>query len=254
MDVDDAVCIVTGASSGIGEATARLLASRGAKVVLAARRADRLDALARELPGSIAVQTDVTVVEQVERLMTRTREAFGTVDVVVNNAGQGLHVPIEELMADDLRAVFELNVAAPLVVMQAALAMLRSGEGGAIVNVSSATALRAFPGLGGYAATKAALNMISRTARMEWASTGVTVSTVYPSVTATEFHDRLRAGHIVTGPWSVAPDPAELVATAILFAVQHGDENVLVADPPRAIRLGAEGEDALRTGRSRSED
>jgi NADP-dependent 3-hydroxy acid dehydrogenase YdfG len=249
MDLDNAVCIVTGASSGIGATTARLLASRGARVVLAARRIDRLESLAKELPGSIAVQTDVTVADQVERLMERTQNAFGTADVVVNNAGQGLHVPLEQLKADDLRAVFELNVVAPLVVMQSALPMLRSGNGGAIVNVSSLTSLRAFPGLGGYAATKSALNMISGIARLEWADSGITVSSVYPSVTATEFHDRLRAGHLVTGPWSTVPDPPELVATAILFAVQHGDEHVLVADPPRAIHLGAEAEGVLRVGR-----
>jgi NADP-dependent 3-hydroxy acid dehydrogenase YdfG len=120
MDLDDSVCIVTGASSGIGTATARLLASRGAKVVLAARRIDRLETLARELPGSMAFQTDVTIAAQVERLMDRARDAFGTIDVVVNNAGQGLHVPLEQLKADDFRAVFELNVVAPLAVMQAA--------------------------------------------------------------------------------------------------------------------------------------
>jgi NAD(P)-dependent dehydrogenase (short-subunit alcohol dehydrogenase family) len=127
--------------------------------------------------------------------------------------------------------------------------MLRSGHGGAIVNVSSVTSLRTFPGLGGYAATKSALNMISGIARLEWAESGITVSSVYPSVTASEFHDRLRAGHLVTGPWSKEPDPPELVATAILFAVQHGDEHVLVADPPRAIQLGAEVESILGTGR-----
>ena len=249
MDVDGAVCIVTGASSGIGAATARLLSTRGAKVVLAARRIDRLEALAAQLPGSIAVQTDVTKAAEVDRLMTRTREAFGTVNVVVNNAGQGLHVPLDELKADDLRAVFELNVVAPLVVMQAALPMLRSSGGGVIVNVSSATTLQAFPGLGGYSSTKAALNMLSRTARMEWTGAGITVSSVYPSVTASEFHEKLRAGHLVTGPWSPVPDPPELVAVAILFAVQHGDEHVLVADPPRSIQLGAEGASALQTGR-----
>lgn len=249
MEIENAVCIVTGASSGIGAATARLLAGHGAKVVLAARRVDRLEALAGELPNSLAVPTDVTKASDVERLIARTRETFGSLDVVVNNAGQGLHVPLEQLVADDLRAVFDLNVVAPLVVMQAALPMLRAGGGGAIVNVSSATSLRAFPGLGGYAATKAALNVLSQIGRIEWADAGTTVSLVYPSVTATEFHDHLRAGHLVTGAWSVVPDPPELVAEAILFALRSGEQHVLVANPPRALALGAEGANALRTGR-----
>ena len=247
MDLDNAVCVVTGSSSGIGAATARLLTSRGARVVLAARRGDRLQALSDELPGSLAVQTDVTIAADVVRLFDLTREAFGSVDLVVNNAGQGLHVPLDELLPADFRAVFELNVVAPLVVMQTALPLLRANGGGAIVNVSSATSLRAFPGLGGYSATKAALNKLSEIARLEWAESGISVSSVYPSVTATEFHQRLRAGHLVTGPWSTAADPAELVASAILFAAQYGDEHVLVADPPRAIQLGAESERALRS-------
>lgn len=249
MEIEGAVCIVTGASSGIGAATARLFASRGAKVVLAARRIERLEALEEELPDSLAVRTDVTVASDVTRLVERTREAFGALNVVVNDAGQGLHVALDQLRADDLRAVFDLNVVAPLLVMQAALPLMRSSGGGAIVNVSSATSLDAFPGLGGYAATKSALNMLSRIARLEWSNDQIVVSSVYPSVTATEFHQRLRAGHLVTGAWSKAPDPPELAAAAVLFAVQHGDEHVLVANPPRAIRLSGEGADALRAGR-----
>jgi NAD(P)-dependent dehydrogenase (short-subunit alcohol dehydrogenase family) len=235
VDVDGSICIVTGASSGIGAATARLLGRSGARVVLAARRAGRLDALAAEVPGSLAVPTDVTVPEQVRRLVARTTDAYGKVDVLVNNAGQGLHVPLEELDPTDLRAVFDLNVVAPLMCMQAVLPVMRGESGGSIVNVSSATTLRVFPGLGGYAATKAALNMLSRVARLELAGAGVTVSVVYPSVTATEFHDRLRAGHMAAGARTMVADPPELAAEAIVFAIRTGEAHVLVADPPRPV-------------------
>ena len=238
MDIDGAVCIVTGASSGIGASTARLLAGRGARVVLAARRAERLEALAAELPGSLAVVTDVTVPDQVQRLVHRTVETYGRVDVLVNNAGQGLHVPLEELDPDDLRAVFELNVIGPLMGMQAVLPIMRAGSGGAIVNVSSATSLRVFPGLGGYAATKAALNMLSQTAQREFAAAGVAVSVVYPRVTATEFHQRLRAGTLIDGARGMTPDPPELVGDAIILAIHSGEAHVLVADPPRPIVPG----------------
>lgn len=235
MDIEGAVCIVTGASSGIGAASARLLSGLGAKVVLAARRAERLESLSLDLRGSLAVTTDVTIAEHVEHLVARTIETYGRVDVLVNNAGQGLHVPLEELDPADLRAVFELNVVAPLVGMQAVLPFMRAGSGGAIVNVSSATTLRAFPGLGGYSATKAALNMLSQVARLELASLGVVVSVVYPSVTATEFHQQLRAGHLLTGARAITPDPPELVAQAIALAIRTGEAHVLVADPPKPI-------------------
>jgi NAD(P)-dependent dehydrogenase (short-subunit alcohol dehydrogenase family) len=238
MEIDGSVCVVTGASSGIGAATARLLSGLGAKVVLAARRTERLETLAQELPGSLAVTTDVTSAEQVERLVARTVDTFGWVDVLINNAGQGLHVPLEELDPVDLRAVFELNVVAPLVAMQAVVPLMRSGSGGSIVNVSSATSLRVFAGLGGYSATKAALNMLSQVGRLEFASAGIAVSVVYPSVTATEFHQSLRAGHLVTGGRSITPDPPDLVGRTIAMAIRTGEPHVLVADPPKPIKPG----------------
>jgi len=238
MDFDQAVCIVTGASSGIGAATARQLAGLGSKVVLAARRTDRIEALARELPGALAVTTDVTAPDDLERLVAKVVDTFGRVDVLVNNAGQGLHVPLEQLDPADLRAVFELNVIAPLRGMQVVLPSMRSVGGGAVVNVSSATSLRVFPGLGGYSATKAALNMLSQVARIELADAGVTVSVVYPSVTATEFHQHLRAGHILGGARTIPPDPPELVGQAIVLAIRTGEAHVLVSDPPRPIVPG----------------
>jgi len=235
MEIEGSVCIVTGASSGIGAATARALADRGAPVVLAARRAERLEALARELPDAVAVPTDVTDQAQLTRLVAAALDAYGRIDVLVNDAGQGLHVPVAELERDDLRAVFDLNVVAPVMAMQAVLPTMLAEERGVIVNVSSATSLRVIPGVGGYAATKAALNMVSDVARLELAPKGIAVSVVYPSVTATEFHQRLRAGSLAQGAWSITPDPPELAARAILFAIETGSPHVLVGDPPRPL-------------------
>jgi short-subunit dehydrogenase len=202
--------------------------------------------LAADLPDSLAVTTDITVSGEIERLVARTIDTFGRVDVLVNNAGQGLHVPLEELDPVDLRAVFELNVVAPLVGMQTVLPAMQAGGGGAIVNVSSATSLRVFPGLGGYSATKAALNMISQIARLEFDSAGIVVSVVYPSVTATEFHQNLRAGHLAIGTRTIVPDPPELVSQAIIMAIRTGEAHVLVSNPPRAITPGdSEGWGAL---------
>ena len=235
MDASGAVCIVTGASSGIGAATARMLADAGATVVLAARRADRLASLAAALPGALAVPTDVTDPADVTALVRRTVDAYGRIDVLVNDAGQGLHVPVMAIQAPDLRAALELNLVAPLALMQEAFPHMQAAGRGAIVNVSSATTLRAFRGLGGYSATKAALNMLSAVARLEFEPSGVAVSVVYPSVTATEFHDRLRAGTLAPAASAVVPDPPELAARAVVFAIETGEPHVVVADPPRPI-------------------
>jgi NAD(P)-dependent dehydrogenase (short-subunit alcohol dehydrogenase family) len=189
MELAGKVAIVTGASSGIGAATARRLAAEGATLVLAARRTDRIEQLASELGRAMAVTTDMRVPGQVRSLVAVAVEAFGGVDVLVNNAGQGLHQPLMDVDLDDLVAVTELNFYAPLVAMQAVVPVMRQRGGGSIVNVSSGTTLMLPVGTGAYAATKAALNMMSRTARAELAADGIAVSTVYPFVTATEFHD-----------------------------------------------------------------
>ncbi len=150
MRIEDSACAVTGASSGIGEATARLLASRGARVALLARRSDRLAARAAQLPGSVPLVTDVTDDVQLRAALARAGDVLGRIDVLVNDAGQGLHVPLEQLDPGDLRAVFDLNVFAPLVAMRAVLPGMRERGAGAVVNVSSLTSLRAFARLGGY--------------------------------------------------------------------------------------------------------
>lgn len=113
--------------------------------------------------------------------MRRTVDAaagLGSVDVLVNN-GQGLHVPLDRVDLDDVRAVLELNVLAPLAAMQAVLPAMRAQRGGTIVDVSSGTSRIVLPGVGAYAATTSALTMLSEVARAEWAADGVTVSTVY---------------------------------------------------------------------------
>jgi len=230
MEVNDRVVIVTGASSGIGAAFARLAAGEGARLVLAARRTERLEALAAELPGALAVTTDLRDPAQVRRLVAAAAEAFGRVDVLVNNAGQGMHVPVEEARLEDLQAIVELNLYGPLVAMQAVLPLMRAQGGGAIVNVSSNTTRMVIPGIGPYSATKCALNQLSATARAEWAADGVVVSVVHPSVTATEFHQTLRAG-AMRGGGRLAPEAPEVVARAILEAIRSGAAEVVV--PPK---------------------
>ena len=231
MELDGRVVIVTGASSGIGAAFARLAAREGARLVLVARRTDRLETLAAELPDALAVTADMRVPDQVRRMIESAVDRYGRVDVLVNNAGQGLHVPIEDLRLDDLQAVLELNVYGPLVAMQSVARVMRSQGGGAIVNVSSNTSRMVIPGIGPYSATKSALNQLSATARAEWAADGIAVSLVYPNVTATEFHSSLRAGTLRGGGHFV-PQPPEMVAEAILQAIKTGEADVAIPPTP----------------------
>jgi NADP-dependent 3-hydroxy acid dehydrogenase YdfG len=238
MQIEGAVVVVTGASSGIGAATARLAAARGARLVLAARRRERIEALAAELPDAVAVPTDVTDAAAVRALVDTAVDRYGRVDVLVNNAGQGLHVPVEEIDLDDLRAVFELNVVGALAALQAVVPVMRRQGSGSIVNVSSGTTLFTPSGTGGYAATKAALTMLSAVARAELADDGIVVSTIYPFITATEFHDVLRAGGgpARAGRPGMEPQTAEHVAGKILELVESGDEQSVLV--PEALLRG----------------
>ena len=233
MDIADKVVLVTGASSGIGAATARLAAHAGARLVLAARREDRIAALADELPQAVHVATDVTDPSQVEAAVQAAVSAYGRVDVLVNNAGQGLHLPLEQVAVDDFRAILELNVVAPLVAMQTVIPLMRAQGGGSIVNVSSGTSRMALPGVGAYAATKSALNMLSAVARRELADAGIVVSTIYPFITATEFHTTLRAGQLGNRPDAPPPHTPEQVAAAILALIASGDEEAVLTPSGR---------------------
>jgi NADP-dependent 3-hydroxy acid dehydrogenase YdfG len=230
VDIENAVVLVTGASSGIGAATARAAAAAGARVVLTARREERIQALAEELPDARAVTCDVTDGNQLAEAVQTATDEYGRIDVLVNNAGQGLHVPLEEVDLADFRAVLDLNVVAALAAMQAVIPVMRSQGAGSIVNVSSGTTLAVRPGAGAYAASKAALNMLSGVARLELADTGIAVSTVYPFITATEFHRSLRAGELQAPsspeevPADLRPQRPEQVAEVILEVIRSGAE------------------------------
>ncbi|MGY1810270.1 SDR family oxidoreductase [Blastococcus sp. SYSU D00669] len=230
MELENSVVLVTGASSGIGAATARAAAAAGARVVLAARREERIEDLAEQLPDARAVPCDVTDAGQLAQAVQTAVDTYGRLDALVNNAGQGLHVPLEEVDPADFRAVLELNVVAPLVAMQLVVPIMRRQGGGSIVNISSGTTLVVRPGAGAYAASKAALNMLSGVARLELADAGIAVTTVYPFITATEFHDSSRADGRPTAdrpapvPPELQPQPPELVAEVVLEVIRSGAE------------------------------
>lgn len=236
QDLSGAVVIVTGASSGIGAATARLLREAGAHPVLAARRADRIAALGAELGGALAVTADVTDPGAPAEIVSRTLDRYGRVDGLVNNAGVSLHGPLEKISPEEFGRVLRLNLVSVLAMTQAVLPAMRAQGGGRIVNVSSGTTRMVLPGVGGYAATKAGLNMLSAVARAELAGERIDVSLVLPSITATEFAGgRFQAGQ-GPRPGMIAHTP-EYVGRVILRALRTGEERIDVPHGPEQDEL-----------------
>src|SRR3954452_12118394 len=139
MEINDKVVIITGASEGIGLATAKLFADRGAKVVIAARSADKLQQIASEIPNAVAIPTDMRDEAQIDRLIKQTHEKFGRIDVLINNAGQAMHVPIEKADPALYRSLLELNVVSVMIAMQKVIPIMRQQGGGVIINISSGT-------------------------------------------------------------------------------------------------------------------
>lgn len=231
VELAGAVVIVTGASSGIGAATVRLLHAAGAHPVLAARRTDRLDALSAELDGALAVTADVTVGADVRRIAGQALERHGRIDALVNNAGASLHGPLDQLDPADFSCALDLNVVSVLTMTQAVLPAMRSRGFGRVVNVSSGTTRIAPPGVGGYAATKAAVNMLTEIARKELVGDGIAVSLVVPSITATEFAGGrfLRGGPVPPG---MVPHSPEYVGRIILQALRSGEPAINIPHGP----------------------
>ncbi len=234
------VALVTGASSGIGEAAAHALAQRGAAVTLVARSEERLGFIVREISAAggqaLAVKTDVTDKDSVRDTVERTVEQFGTLDVLVNNAGLGLSGRVAELRSEDLRYVFEVNMLGPLNCVQAALPYMR--RGGRIINVSSVVGKRAIPKVGGYCATKFALNALSDSLRVEVADQGITVSSVYPGTTRTAFRENSRRTKDEKRGWRPGGVTPEKVGEKISDAAENGGRDLYVTLPDRLFVAG----------------
>ncbi|WP_070157013.1 SDR family oxidoreductase [Sphingobium phenoxybenzoativorans] len=228
MDINGSVAIVTGASSGIGAATARALAAEGAKVVLLARRQDRIVKLAAELENAIAIKCDVTNKDQVKSAVEQALQAHGRIDIVVNNAGQALQASIEEINPDDFRDIFELNVVAPLVMMQTVIPHMRTQGGGSFVNISSGIWFHPLSESGAYSATKAAISILTGVAQVDLADTNIAVSLMYPFITETELVDSIKAGREsaerIEAPIAAERQPPELVASKILELIKTGEK------------------------------
>lgn len=234
MDMRDSVVIITGASAGLGEATARLFAGEGARVALVARSVDTLNRLAAALPGSLAVPTDMCDGAAIARMVTRVHAHYGRIDLLINNAGQASHGPVEHMDVARYRALMDVNLYGPLRAMQAVIPLMRAQGGGLIFNISTALTKLPLhlPGLGAYVSTKDALNALTLTARAELAADNIRVGVIYPGLMTTAFGTPApTTADIWPGapagasgsppPGAPAPEAPEAVAALILDAVRR---------------------------------
>ena len=231
MHIKNSVIIVTGASAGIGRATAVALAQSGATVVVTARREERLQALAKETAGSdgriYSFPGNIQDETFCHQLVAETVERYGRLDVLINNAGLGHKSRIAEMPAADIRTIFDTNVMGLLYTIQAAVPQMKKQGGGQIINVSSIIGQRPIPNGGIYTASKTAVNFISRTLRMELRPYNIKVTLVYPGRTQTEFGDAL-LGQKGANPAAFGRTSPDKVAQVIVKAIRYGRTEVYV--------------------------
>ncbi|GHO80633.1 short-chain dehydrogenase [Ktedonobacter sp. SOSP1-85] len=235
MNIREKVVMITGASQGIGLATARLFAQRGAKVALVARSAETLQHIEAEWQAQglevRAFPADLRDAEAIRSVVNAIVQTYGRVDLLINNAGQGISGAIADLDSQIYQHVFALNVVGPLLMMQAVIPMMRKIKGGLIINISSMVSAFRLPGNGGYASTKAALNKLSEIARVELAPKNIRLVVVYPGQTTTNFGQHVLGDPAarLAGMGQGQPDGAdnpEQVAEKILWAAEQEPEEV----------------------------
>ena len=240
-EIKDKVVIVTGASSGLGEATARRLADNGAKLMLTARREDRLKELVSKIEqsgGTAQYQiTDVTKREQVEALAKATKDAYGRIDVLVNNAGLMPLSPLDETKVDEWDQMVDVNIKGVLYNIAAVLPIMREQKSGHIINLSSVAGHKVFPAGAVYCATKFAVKALSEGIRLEGngeiRSTNISPGAVDTELTNTISHDE--TAETVEEMYGVAID-ADAIARAITYAIEQPNDvdiNEIVVRPTK---------------------
>jgi NADP-dependent 3-hydroxy acid dehydrogenase YdfG len=227
--IKDKVVVITGASSGLGEATARHLAQHGAKLVLGARRLDRLQALARELSlgDEAIVRMDVTNRAEVDSLVKRAIEVHGRVDVMLNNAGLMPQAPLEKLDVADWDRMIDVNLKGVLYGIAAALPHMQRQKSGHFINVSSVAGHKVGPGFAVYAATKHAVRALSEGLRQEVKPYNIRTTVISPGAVATELPNSVtdpETAARIRDFYAQAAIPADSFARVVAFAISQPDE------------------------------
>ncbi|MCL9844286.1 SDR family oxidoreductase [Ralstonia solanacearum] len=227
QDLTGKIAVVTGASSGIGEATTRMLVSEGAHVVLVARRRERIEALAKELGGrTTAFVADVGDASQVGALFVHVRETFGGLDLLLNNAGLGFNAAFVDSKPDQWRSVIDTNIIGMLSCTQAAIPLLKGRLGAMIASISSTGGRYGVEGWSVYCAIKYAVVGFHETLRKELGADGIRISVVEPGAVWTEFGHNVPEQTLRERREALDALHAEDVAQAIVYAF---------AQPPRAL-------------------
>jgi NADP-dependent 3-hydroxy acid dehydrogenase YdfG len=225
------VVVITGASSGLGEATARHLAAQGASVVLGARRLERLQSLADELNNqggkALAVETDVTDPDQVQRLVDEAVQTYGRVDVIINNAGLMPHSPLERRKIDDWNRTIDVNIKEVLYGIAAVMPYMQEQKSGHIINVSSVAGHKVRAGGVVYAATKHAVRVISEGLRQEVKPYNIRTTVISPGAVDTELPGSATEADVAQNLQNYYDEfaiPADSFARAVAFAISQPEE------------------------------
>jgi NADP-dependent 3-hydroxy acid dehydrogenase YdfG len=226
--IKDKSVVITGASSGLGEAAARHLARHGAKLVLGARRIERLQALASELSlgPDAAVQTDVSQYEQVKRLVDRAVQLHGRIDVIVNNAGLMPMSPLERCKVEDWDRMIDVNIKGVLYGIAAALPYMKAQKSGHVINVSSVAGHKVRPAGAVYAATKHAVRVISEGLRQEVKPYNIRTTIISPGAVASELPDSVTEADVAEKVRKVYEHaiPADAFANMVVFAMSQPED------------------------------
>jgi NAD(P)-dependent dehydrogenase (short-subunit alcohol dehydrogenase family) len=198
FDLSGKTALVTGASSGIGARMARVLGSAGVRTAIVARRADRLDMMAKEFPDMLPISADLSDTDQVRRVARTALHAFGTIDILVNNAGMlfsGVTAELESI--EQIRKVMAVNLEAPILLAQSVMPGMKKNGSGSIINVTS-TVASAGSGrsMGAYAASKGGLQAIGRDWAAQWSRYGIRINSLSPGFTDTEINTTSRADEV----------------------------------------------------------
>lgn len=230
-NIKEKVVVITGASSGLGEAAARLLSALGATVVLGARRIERLQKLGHEFNGgggkALVVETDVTHFDQVKALVDAAVQEYGRIDVMLNNAGLMQQSPLERLKVDEWDNMIDINIKGVLYGIAAALPHMKQQKAGHIINVSSVAGHRVMPSGAVYCATKHAVRAFSEGLRMEVKPYNIRTTVISPGAVATELPDHItdkESAAAIQKFYEECAIPADSFARAVVFAMSQPDD------------------------------